>query len=182
MDWVFSRSQRTASWEKPGSITVDDGISTQHQVTDCAPPTSPVTALKGIWFANHGFVRQISYRYQSTDLEMDDCLVIALKICIISRSAKRAIKGVFIPLYVSSYWSICIYRLRLLDLPINWSWTYLYNRCLSRFPCTRREMYSINLRNRGKISLRQNFTLARHNPAFWKNWLEGRVILVCRCR
>jgi hypothetical protein len=48
MDWVFSRSQRTASWEKPGSITVDDGISIQHQVTDCAPPTSPVTALKGI--------------------------------------------------------------------------------------------------------------------------------------
>jgi hypothetical protein len=48
MDWVFSRSQRTASWEKPGSITVDDRISIQHQVTDCAPPTSPVTALKGI--------------------------------------------------------------------------------------------------------------------------------------
>jgi hypothetical protein len=53
---------------------------------------------------------QISYRYQSTDLEMDDwrmwrhewfSLVIALKICIISGSAKRAIKGMFIPLYVS---------------------------------------------------------------------------------
>ena len=53
---------------------------------------------------------QISYRYQSTDLEMDDWrmwrhdwfnLVIALKICIISRSAKRAITWVFIPLYVS---------------------------------------------------------------------------------
>ena len=48
--------------------------------------------------------------YQSTDLEMDDwrmwrhewfSLAIALKICIISRTAKRAIKGVFIPLYVS---------------------------------------------------------------------------------
>jgi hypothetical protein len=24
------------------------------------------------WFANHGFAMQISYRYQSTDLEMDD--------------------------------------------------------------------------------------------------------------
>ena len=56
------------------------------------------------------FVMQISYRYQSTNLEMDDwgmwshewfSLVTALKICIISRSAKRAIKGVFIPLYVS---------------------------------------------------------------------------------
>jgi hypothetical protein len=53
---------------------------------------------------------QISYRYQSADLEIDDwrmwrhewfSLVIALKICIISRSGKRAIKGVFIPLYVS---------------------------------------------------------------------------------
>jgi hypothetical protein len=41
MDWVFSRSQRMASWEKPGSITVDDEISLasvvawrfhQHQV------------------------------------------------------------------------------------------------------------------------------------------------------
>jgi hypothetical protein len=62
------------------------------------------------WFANHGFVMQISYRYQSAGLEMDDwrmwrhewfSLVIALKICINSRSAKRAIKGVFIPLYVS---------------------------------------------------------------------------------
>jgi hypothetical protein len=62
------------------------------------------------WFANHGFVMQISHRYQSTDLEMDDwriwrhewfILVTALKICIISRSAKRTIKGVFIPLYVS---------------------------------------------------------------------------------
>ena len=47
---------------------------------------------------------------QSANLEMDDwrmwrhewfSLVIALKICIISRSAERAIKGVFIPLYVS---------------------------------------------------------------------------------
>jgi hypothetical protein len=37
-----------ASWEKPGSITVDDGISIQHQVPDCAPPTSPVTAFKWI--------------------------------------------------------------------------------------------------------------------------------------
>ena len=62
------------------------------------------------WFAIHGFVMQISYRYQSADLEIDDwrmwrhewfSLVIALKICIISRSAKRAIKMVFIPLYVS---------------------------------------------------------------------------------
>jgi hypothetical protein len=24
------------------------------------------------WFANHGFAMQISYRYQSTDLEIDD--------------------------------------------------------------------------------------------------------------
>ena len=59
------------------------------------------------WFANHGFIMQISYRYQSADLEMDDwrmwrhewfILVIALKICIISRSAKRAIKGVYVSL------------------------------------------------------------------------------------
>jgi hypothetical protein len=66
------------------------------------------TSLKDKW--HDFFVIQISYRYQSTDLEMDDWrmwrhewfgLVIALKICIISRSAKRAIKGVFIPLYVS---------------------------------------------------------------------------------
>jgi hypothetical protein len=47
---------------------------------------------------------KISYRYQSANLEMDDwrmwrhewfSLVIALKICIISRSEKRAIKGMF---------------------------------------------------------------------------------------
>jgi hypothetical protein len=27
MDWVFSRSQRTTSWEKPGSITVDGSFA-----------------------------------------------------------------------------------------------------------------------------------------------------------
>jgi hypothetical protein len=58
MDWVFSRSQRTASWAKE----MDDWRMWRHE-----------------WFG----------------------LVIALKICIISRSAKRAITGVFIPLYVS---------------------------------------------------------------------------------
>jgi hypothetical protein len=61
-----------------------------------------------LWWAV--FLLSFSYRYQSADLEIDDwrmwrhewfSLVIALKICMISRSAKRAIKGVLIPLYVS---------------------------------------------------------------------------------
>jgi hypothetical protein len=64
---------------------------------------------------------QISYRYQSTDLEIDDwrmwrhdwfSLVIALKICIISRSAKRAIKRLFLIILIKyDKKNICAYNI-----------------------------------------------------------------------
>jgi hypothetical protein len=52
--WASSFSfPKDGQLRKPGSITVDDGISIQHQVTDCARPTSPVTAFKWILGSAH---------------------------------------------------------------------------------------------------------------------------------
>ena len=133
-------------------------------------------------------------------------LVIALKICIISRSAKRAIKGVFIPLYVSL---------------ITWKWksNYFY----SILEVFHKVLWKIKLNQEKKAVSRLHKTLRLFKTpdyvwqewnsdegifclcygdwwstfldgcmeistgtyctdTFMINWLEGRVIVVYRCR
>jgi hypothetical protein len=65
-------SQLAVLWEREKTQSIAFGSSVVAPKR-CTGHHLELLAISPTWmFANHGFVMQISYRYQSTDLEMDD--------------------------------------------------------------------------------------------------------------